>query len=247
MQRSDELSSVTELDIPGMETLEGRFCETTRRVVIISPYPATVRSLFLALTIRCYDVFVFHHEHDPVLQSIESDLWIIDRTLPERASAPLPDIKPGTSMPPVLFLYKKSSEEQTISEANGLLWPCPVDQAIGKIEELAKQSSVPGEPANHLLRFKDVVMDLKRITVTRQGAKVELTKTEFDLLKVLLLNSGGVMTRQELMDKVWGEDYFGGSNSVDVHIKGLRQKLGDDPRQPRYIATVRGVGYRIAD
>ncbi|UUZ86595.1 helix-turn-helix domain-containing protein [Paenibacillus sp. P26] len=74
-----------------------------------------------------------------------------------------------------------------------------------------------------------------------------MTKTEFELLRHLLDAAGTVLTRQELMDAVWGEHYFGGSNTVDVHMKSLRHKLGDNPREPQYIATVRGVGYRIVD
>nr|WP_240464281.1 response regulator transcription factor [Paenibacillus apiarius] len=100
---------------------------------------------------------------------------------------------------------------------------------------------------NEQLRFKDVVVDLKRFIVLKAGTKIDLTRTEFDLLKGLLLRGGGVMTRQEIMEFVWGENYFGGSNSVDVHIKSLRQKLGDAPKNPKYIVTVRGIGYRIAD
>lgn len=250
MQQPEEYGSIIEIEVPETEGQEGRFCETTRRVVIISPYPGSVRSLFVALTIRCYDVLVFHHDHDPVLQSLDSDLIIIDRTMNDQAAAnaPVPEIGGITGRkPPVLYLYKEGQNE-IFRDKDSLLWPSPLDKAIHKIEEIVTRNNFsPSNPGTDLLRIKDVVMDLKRITVRNKGIKVELTKTEFDLLKALLLNGGGVMTRQELMSFVWGDSYFGGSNSVDVHIKALRHKLGDDPKNPKYIATVRGIGYRIAD
>ncbi|WJH36079.1 winged helix-turn-helix domain-containing protein [Paenibacillus sp. CC-CFT747] len=97
------------------------------------------------------------------------------------------------------------------------------------------------------LQHKDLTVDMRRMTARREGERVELTKTEYDLLTALLAADGEVLTRDALMDRVWGDTYFGGSNTVDAHIKSLRQKLGDDPRRPRYIATVRGAGYRLAD
>jgi two-component system alkaline phosphatase synthesis response regulator PhoP len=74
-----------------------------------------------------------------------------------------------------------------------------------------------------------------------------MTLKEFELLKMLMLNKGRVLTRETLLEKIWGYDYFGETRTVDVHIRYLRQKIEDDPNRPVYIETVRGVGYRFND
>lgn len=244
MQRFENSGAGSEVPVAvDLNSETGPICETTRRIVIVSPFPASVRSLFVALTIRCFDVLVFHHEDDPVLQTMDSDLMIIDRTK-GILSSPI-DIN-TTSDRRILFLCKEV--EADCPHSHVLVWPCPIEQAVEKIEKLViRNDSSEGQlSGGDLLRYKDLVMDLKKITLRQCGNKVDLTKTEFDLLKGLLLN-GGVMSRDELMSFVWGDSYFGGSNSIDVHIKSLRRKLGDDPRKSKYIATVRGIGYRIAD
>jgi len=93
----------------------------------------------------------------------------------------------------------------------------------------------------------DVTLDLPHRTAQVQGRPVELTATEFDLLAVLARHPGQVFTRMQLLDLMQGEAYEGYERTIDVHIKNLRRKLGDDPRNPRYIVTVRGVGYKFSD
>ncbi len=93
----------------------------------------------------------------------------------------------------------------------------------------------------------DVTLDLLHRTARVQGRPVELTATEFDLLTVLARHPGQVFTRMQLLDLVQGEAYEGYERTIDVHVKNLRRKLGDDPRNPRYIVTIRGMGYKFSD
>jgi len=211
-------------------------------VALVSPFPATLRPLVEALTARCFDVMVFHFESDPMLSALQTDFLIIDRTKGAPGGQAM-DPKPGRT----LFLLGAGGTLPAGSGYEVLQWPCPADTVLRKLEEWAVRGQAGGISGADQLRHKDIVVDLRRMTVTRSGARVELTKTEFDLLKVLLAGGGGVLSRQEIMQRLWGENYFGGSNSVDVHIKSLRQKLGDDPKRPKYIETVRGIGYRISD
>ena len=81
----------------------------------------------------------------------------------------------------------------------------------------------------------------------KNGENVELTAKEFDLLAMLMKNRGKVLTRDNLLDKVWGVEYFGDTRTVDVHVRYLRQKVENDPDKPVLIQTVRGVGYKFAD
>ncbi len=107
---------------------------------------------------------------------------------------------------------------------------------------------VEGETAPiKILRAGEIEMDLSKHTVTVDGESLELTPTEFDLLAALMKNPGRAFTRMQLLDLVQGEAFEGYERTIDAHIKNLRQKLGDDPKQPRYILTVFGVGYKFAD
>ncbi|MFM7225090.1 MAG: winged helix-turn-helix domain-containing protein, partial [Actinomycetota bacterium] len=95
-----------------------------------------------------------------------------------------------------------------------------------------------------VLEVGDVRVDTGRHEVTVRGALVALPLKEFELLEVLVTNAGRVLTRDVLIDRVWGADYFGDTKTLDVHVKRLRAKVEDDPTRPTRIVTVRGVGYR---
>jgi two-component system response regulator RegX3 len=88
-------------------------------------------------------------------------------------------------------------------------------------------------------------MDVERHTVVVEGQTVSLPLKEFDLLELLLRNSGRVLTRGQLIDRVWGADYVGDTKTLDVHIKRLRSKIEPDPANPKFLLTVRGLGYKF--
>jgi two-component system response regulator RegX3 len=90
-----------------------------------------------------------------------------------------------------------------------------------------------------------VRMDVERHTVTVDGRAVSLPLKEFDLLELLLRNAGRVLTRGQLIDRVWGADYVGDTKTLDVHVKRLRGKIEPDPANPKYLVTVRGLGYKF--
>lgn len=107
---------------------------------------------------------------------------------------------------------------------------------------------VEGETASvGILRSGDLALDLTKHSLTVGGRSVELTPTEFELLRALMQNPGRAFTRLQLLDRVQGESYEGYERTIDAHIKNLRQKIGDDPKTPRYILTVFGVGYKLAE
>ncbi|MFB9278834.1 winged helix-turn-helix transcriptional regulator [Cohnella cellulosilytica] len=246
MQQREQIRPLTEnavladsLAAEGV-SLEGDYCEITDRILIVSPRPAALRALVAELARRCYDVLLLHHADDPLLDMVQGNMIVIDRTVEHLSPAAWSS--GGSS--PVLALVNELSAAKPGEES--VLWPGPIEEVVAKIQQLSARLAVSPEPVR-LLSFKDIVLDPDRMTVTRGGARVDLTKTEYDLLRAILAAGGKVMTRQELMNVVWGEAYFGGSNAIDVHIRSLRSKLDDDPKQPAYIATVRGAGYRLAD
>jgi two-component system, OmpR family, alkaline phosphatase synthesis response regulator PhoP len=98
-----------------------------------------------------------------------------------------------------------------------------------------------------ILQVADLHMDIKRHEVTLQGQPIDLTVTEFNILRILMENAGYAFTRNELIEKGLGYVYGGMERTLDSHIKNLRQKIEDDPKQPKYIQTVYGVGYRLIE
>jgi two-component system response regulator RegX3 len=88
-------------------------------------------------------------------------------------------------------------------------------------------------------------MDVERHVVTVNGSQASLPLKEFELLEILLRNTGRVLTRMQLIDRVWGSDYVGDTKTLDVHVKRLRAKIEPDPAAPRHIVTVRGLGYKF--
>jgi two-component system alkaline phosphatase synthesis response regulator PhoP len=191
---------------------------------------------------KCYDVLLLHHADDPLLGMVQGTIIVMDRTLELPSATPASWPNNGTS--PVLSLV--TSSDSAAPGEEWVQWPGPIGEVIKKIQELSSKHPVNADETLNIV-FKEIILDPSRMTVTRSGSKVDLTKTEYDLLKAIIAADGKVMTRQELMNGIWGEQYFGGSNAVDVHIRSLRSKLHDDPKEPRYIATVRGAGYRLAD
>ncbi|MGH9001065.1 MAG: response regulator [Acidimicrobiia bacterium] len=101
------------------------------------------------------------------------------------------------------------------------------------------------DPGQAVLRAGDLSIDVEAFRVTESGRAIELSATEFRLLAELVRHPGKVLTREALLSSVWGYDYLGDSRLVDMAVKRLRDKLDDDPKEPRYITTVRGVGYRF--
>ncbi|KIL36471.1 hypothetical protein SD71_07660 [Cohnella kolymensis] len=218
------------------------YCEITNRILIISPRPASLRSLVAELAAKCYDVLLLHHADDPLLKMVQGSIVVIDRTAEPHFSSAVSAVH---SSAPVLALVKNESSVPFPNE-DWVIWPCSTGELTAKIQELSTKYPTPSEEP-HILRFKDIQLDADRMTVSRGNSRIDLTKTEFDLLRALMIAGGKVLSRDNLINQVWGEQNFGGSNAVDVHIRSLRQKLGDDPKEPLYIATVRGLGYRLAD
>ena len=106
-------------------------------------------------------------------------------------------------------------------------------------------SALPADPATLALTFADITLDLEARRVTKAGSDIDLTRTEFDLLATLAARPRAAFTRRQLLDAVWGQGWYGDEHVVDVHVAHVRAKLGDDASVPRYIRTVRGVGYGL--
>lgn len=238
----------------------GMLCSITQRVMIISPLPERVKSLLVALSAECFDVFSLHDFNKSMLQSLQPELLVYDaipvvhaatgNTL--QAGAELLESADLHAVPVLILLDQKSYDSRgtfALGAAELLVWPAKPEQAIKQINRMLLNRPVFTAQAavEEIRSFKDITIDLKKMTVDRGGQRIDLTKTEYDLLLHFISSDGSVLTRESLLDTVWGLQFYGGSNLVDAHIKSLRKKLKDSAVAPKYIVTVRGAGYRLAD
>lgn len=117
-------------------------------------------------------------------------------------------------------------------------------EVVARVHAVLRRSRQEG-PDSRVDRFGDLVIDAERREVARAGVGIALSALEFDILKALTDVPGRVFSREQLLEKVWGYDFFGDVRVVDVHIRGLRRALADDATSPQLIGTVRGVGYKF--
>ena len=185
------------------------------------------------------------------LKEATPDLMLFDLMLPDmdgveavrriRADAAYADL-------PIMILTAKNSELDKVTGLDAgaddyLTKPFGILELKARVQALLRRTSRSRKPA--VLTGQDLQVNCDTRDVTRNGEKIDLTFKEFELLKLLMENSERVMTRSELLNLVWGIDFEGETRTLDMHIRTLRQKLGDDADNPRYIHTVRGVGYRF--
>jgi two-component system response regulator RegX3 len=118
-------------------------------------------------------------------------------------------------------------------------------ELVARIRAVLRRGAEPEELMLNVVEAGPVRMDVERHVVTVDGTQVQLPLKEFDLLELLLRNAGRVLTRGQLIDRVWGADYVGDTKTLDVHVKRLRAKIEPDPANPKYLVTVRGLGYKF--
>jgi two-component system response regulator RegX3 len=123
--------------------------------------------------------------------------------------------------------------------------PYSTRELLARIRAVMRRQSEPSDLAEPVLESGPVQMDIERHTVRVNGVDTAMPLKEFELLELLLRNAGRVLTRGQLIDRVWGSDYFGDTKTLDVHIKRIRSKIESVPSEPTLLVTVRGLGYRF--
>jgi DNA-binding response OmpR family regulator len=125
--------------------------------------------------------------------------------------------------------------------------PFSARELVARVRAVLRRAAEAGErKTDAATQIGDLQVDPARRTASLDGAELELSRKEFDLLRLLVENAGSVVTRERLIDQVWDTNWFGSTKTLDVHVSGLRKKLRDDPSKPRYLHTVRGVGFRFS-
>jgi len=184
-------------------------------------------------------------------------LIILDIMLPVMSGTEVCRIIRGESQTPIIMLTAKSEEVDRVvglelGADDYVTKPFSMRELLARIKamlrrsEAAKVMGVMPAAKNEFLEAGDIAIDLKKHEVRRGGNRVELNPKEFELLVLLLINRGQVISREQILRKVWGYDYIGNDRTVDVHIRWMRRKLETAPDNPRYLVTVRGYGYKFA-
>jgi two-component system response regulator RegX3 len=124
--------------------------------------------------------------------------------------------------------------------------PYSTRELLARMKAVLRRGAEPNASADSgVLRAGPVVMDLDRHTVSVNGEQIQMPLKEFELLELLIENVNRVLTRGQIIDRVWGSNYFGDTKTLDVHVKRVRSKIEEDPSRPKHLLTVRGLGYKF--
>ncbi len=178
------------------------------------------------------------------------DLVILDLMLPRLPGEKVCRIIRDTSDVPIIMLTAKGEVEDRIvglelGADDYLIKPFSPRELVARVRALLRRAHIDSEPQREVLDFGGLTIDLNGHKVLVNDEEVDLTASEFKLLTTLSRYPGRVYSRMELVEKVLGYDFEGYERTIDSHVKNLRAKIGDDPRNPRWIYTVHGVGYRF--
>src|SRR3990172_6049159 len=179
------------------------------------------------------------------------DVIVLDLMLPKMDGLEVCRRVRADSDVPILMLTAKSEEfDKVVGLEMGaddyLTKPFSMRELMARVRALLRRSGgrEAAEDASKIV-VDEIVLDVRGRAVHRKGREVVLKPKEFDLLFFIAKNAGQVFSREQLLENVWGYDFFGGSRTVDVHVRWLREKLEEKPAQPRHILTVRGAGYKF--
>ena len=223
------------------------------KILIVEDESSFSEALSFLLGKEGYEVAVAATGTDAIKQFNENgaDLILLDLMIPEVSGVEVCKTIRTTSQVPIIMLTAKDSE---IDKVVGLelgaddyvTKPYSSRELIARIKAVLRRgSSEDVATENGIHSVAGIRLDIGKHQVTVNGTHISLPLKEFELLEFLMRNSGRVLTRSQLIDRIWGGDYYGDTKTLDVHIKRLRSKIEADPANPVLIQTIRGLGYKL--
>ncbi len=219
-------------------------------VLLAEDDPAIAEPLARALTREGYDVIVQGTGQGAIDHAAEADVVVLDLGLPDMDGLDVARELRGSGLSvPILVLTARADEVDLVVGLDAgaddyVTKPFRLAELLARVRALLRRTH--GEtPEEEELRAQDVRVDVSAHRAFQGDRELHLTTKEFDLLKVLVANAGSVVVRDTLMRDVWGSDPVGSTKTLDMHVSWLRRKLGDDANAPRYVSTVRGLGFRF--
>jgi two-component system response regulator RegX3 len=179
-----------------------------------------------------------------------ADLVLLDLMLPGLSGTEVcRQLRQRSNVPVIMLTAKDGEVDKVVGLELGaddyVTKPFSSRELVARIRAVLRRGSEADELVPGTIEAGPVRMDVERHVVTVDGRSAPMPLKEFDLLELLLRNAGRVLTRMQLIDRVWGSDYVGDTKTLDVHVKRLRAKVEPDPANPRYLVTVRGLGYKF--
>ncbi|GGM98782.1 MULTISPECIES: response regulator transcription factor [Terrabacter] len=222
------------------------------RILIVEDEVSFSDPLSYLLKKEGYDVAVAETGPDGLAEFDKNgaDLVLLDLMLPGLSGVDVCRALRQRSSVPVIMLTAKDSEIDKvvgleIGADDYVTKPYSSRELLARVKAVLRRLAEPEDLLPSTLESGPVRMDVERHTVSVAGRSASLPLKEFELLEMLLRNSGRVLTRMQLIDRVWGSDYVGDTKTLDVHVKRLRAKVEPDPANPVHIVTVRGLGYKF--
>jgi two-component system, OmpR family, response regulator RegX3 len=179
-----------------------------------------------------------------------ADIVLLDLMLPGLPGTEVcRQLRTRSSVPIIMLTAKDAEVDKVVGLELGaddyVTKPYSARELVARIRAVLRRRGDVEAPVESALEAGPVRMDVERHVVSVDGEPVALPLKEFDLLELLMRNAGRVLTRVQLIDRVWGSDYVGDTKTLDVHVKRLRAKIEPDPANPKYLVTVRGLGYKL--
>ncbi|MEZ0165328.1 winged helix-turn-helix domain-containing protein [Kineococcus sp. LSe6-4] len=222
------------------------------RILVVEDEESFSDPLSYLLRREGYDVAVTENGPDALEEFDKegADLVLLDLMLPGLPGTEVcRQLRTRSSVPVIMLTAKDSEIDKVVGLEIGaddyVTKPYSSRELLARVRAVLRRGAEPEELVQTTVEAGGVRMDVERHVVTVRGERVPLPLKEFELLELLLRNAGRVLTRVQLIDRVWGSDYVGDTKTLDVHVKRLRAKIEPDPSNPRYLVTVRGLGYKF--
>lgn len=185
-----------------------------------------------------------------LFQSGGADLVLLDLMLPGMAGEDVcREIRRTSSVPIIMLTARDTEVDKVVGLEIGaddyVTKPFSTRELLARVKAVLRRTGSDQENPSIVLEGGSIRLDPDRFEVTVRGELVHMPRKEFELLEILMENTGRVLTRETLIDRVWGSDYYGDTRTLDVHIKRLRGKCEEDPHSPVHLLTVRGLGYKF--
>ncbi|MEZ5145245.1 MAG: response regulator transcription factor [Acidimicrobiales bacterium] len=227
---------------------------TTTSVLLVEDEEAFVDALLVGLKREGFTIEVARDgaEALDMFDEVQPDLVLLDVMLPKVSGIDVCRELRSRSDVPIIMVTAKGSEIDTVvglevGADDYVTKPYRLRELVARMRAVLRRrggTGTPEEPRGDAVEVGDVLVDHERHEVFVRGEQVRLPLKEFELLALLLENAGRVLTRDVLIDRVWGHDYVGDTKTLDVHVKRLRAKIEQDPAHPTRIVTIRGLGYK---
>jgi len=199
-----------------------------------------------------YEVAIVENGLDAIaaVDATPPDLMLLDLMLPGLPGTEVcREVRQRSTLPIIMLSAKDSELDIVVGLELGaddyVTKPYSSRELLARIRAVLRRKAAEPEVVDGVIEYSDIRLDVDRHHLSVRGEPVALPLKEFELLELLMTNAGRVLTRGQIIDRVWGSDYFGDTKTLDVHIKRLRSKLEVTPSEPTLIVTVRGLGYRF--